>query len=1478
MTTSSIFDTLLNQGLPAMPGGNDHALQFPAADAAGGFRVRPGLSGSITSYTLVYDLLLPAGQASDYAGLLQTDLTNASDADLFVRKMGESGGIGIGGTYEGEASYDAWHRLAFSFEDLGNGKATLSKYIDGTLAGRQEADAARYAIDGTQGFLIMTDEDGETLAGALGGFLFNPTAMTAEQIAALGGASSGGILPAGNGNATQFDFANGELSASFGPGSLEARDPAQAGVVDDLAALDLPPLPDSAEGVLRYPAAGGNEGFLVKTGLASLSTYTLVYDLQIRPDTMATYGALLQTDVINGNDADLFLRWTGDGKAVYGTGISGQYEGSASGGDWHRIGFTVSDNGDGTSTLVKYIDGVIVGAHLSVETSRFTLNGDTGFLIMTDEDGEVASGYLASFAVSDVALSAAEMATLGGVKQGGVFATGSAPGHTTQFDFESGTFAPSFGDGTMNRRAQDGSTIGDAAELGAGPLPGSQNEGVLGFPVTDPGDGYAIIPGVTGNMASYTLVMDLLIPTGQVSDYGALLQTADGDAELFLKRLDDGSIGLGISGQYDATGMEFGGWHRVAITVADAGGGTTLLTKFVDGIKIGTQNVDTARFTIDAAKGFMVLSDDDGESWSGWLNSLHVTDRAMSEAEVAALGGASAGGIIPTAPATGATQFDFNNGSLVATYGPGTMTEVGMSAGPVLLAALADLRVTPSQESLEVNLAGVFEGEGLTYTITTSEGKTVTGATVVDGKLVLALGDIGFDDVTVTATDAGGNSASDNFRLRMAGENAYTIAVLPDTQDYTFAGQGQRTLNGMTQWLADNAETLNLRFAMSVGDVVASNQPGQWAIAQEAFAKLNGVVPYSMLPGNHDQGSGGSANNYSSEQSNYFSVDYMKQHSTLGGVYDQNPDETNNAWYTFTGEDGTEWMVLALEFGARDDVLRWAGEVLDANSDKRAILTTHHYTNMGTRADNYSGPLYAEGTGKDYGIGGSAENANDGEDMWQSLVSKHSNVSFVFSGHVFGDGAETIVSYNEAGQPVFQMLVNYQNGVSLEATGNGDASQGGNGGNGAIRLVTIDPDNNSFYTETYLSATGEYLTGSRGDPEPSRDGKGGDGGRPDVEIQPLAFGTPAELNLPELPGGGEAHIITAPKFDPNNGLKITPGFPPADGGTTFDAYTLVYDMYLPRQGGLASIFQSDLNNITDGDLWLGIGADGAVIGTNGQDEGNLPLESWHRVVFTVERVGEGGSTFTLGKYVDGVLQGTQTVGAAFNISADGFLIFADDSFETPQFSLSSFAFVEKAMSADEVASLSGATAGGPFSAKPEGLNAVQFDFTDGNLTPSFGNGTMSQTIGSTTGGRQLTGRLLEHQETVTGVYLGKPETQFRAHAGDDKVVEASGETATVAMDAAKTVDPLHQVLSYEWLNADGEVLATTAQADLSLSAGVHRLTLRVTDAGGTVSTDEVKVAVTDAATLLHENFDDGNATGWQSPGGNWQLAGSVNLA
>ncbi|GAB4071060.1 cadherin-like domain-containing protein [Ancylobacter sonchi] len=1247
----------------------------------------------------------------------------------------------------------------------------------------------------------------------------------------------------------------------------------------------------SVDQLLSVPNAAQNQRLLViPGGTGTAVSYTLVYDVYVPSATAGSWVPFFQGDAGNGNDADLFGRIEGDS---FGIGIGGNYQGEAALDAWNRIAFTV-ETGETEVTIKKYINGELIGSQSSGSLDRYAIDKAAGFLIFSDEDGETSPIHLSNFAYAETVLTDAQIAALGTANGEGIVSAADAAftaANGSEFRFNDGTLEATFGAATLTPAGTE-VVVETAADAGVPEVPLADQ--LLSIPAGAPDQTIKLTPGGTGTATEFTIAFDIYVSSEGNNGWIPFFQSdaANGsDSDLFGKVSGD-SYGIGIGGNYQGE-AKLDTWNRIAFTVEQKDG-EVQINKYINGDLVGTQtSTSLDRYTIDKAAGFLIFTDEDGETSPVHVSNIAYVEVALNDTQMKAIGGPSADGIVPAILepdflAANGTEFRFTDGTLDATLGTGTLVpenteltvESPLEAGvpavsappvdggegePIQLRSIADMMLTPDADTVVIDLGAHFTAEGLTFTLTNSDGEAV-GARLIDGnKLEIDAKALGRSDVHIEAVDAAGQVYTDDFRVRVAGPNAYTIAVLPDTQDYVFPGTGQQTFNGMTQWLADNAEMLNLRFVTSVGDVTSGNTASEWAIAKEAFEKLNGVVPYAMLPGNHDQGGG--ASNYTSLQSQYFDVDYMQEHSTLGGVYDQEAGETKNAWYTFEGADGTKWINLSLEFGARDDVLRWAGEVLDAHSDYRAIVTTHHYTNMGTRADNYSGPLFGEGTGKDYGVGNSAENANDGEDMWQDLIYSHTNVSFVFSGHVFGDGAETIVSYNEAGQPVYQMFVNYQNGVSLEATGNGDATEGGNGGNGAIRLITIDPDNGKVYTETYLSAKDEYLTGSRGDEEPSRDGMGGDGSSGPTEVtQPVGFGTEA---LPD----GDSGVINAPKFDPANGIKVTPGFEPSSG-STYANYTLVYDVKLPTTIGLTSIFQSDLNNITDGDLWLNNAGDHALIGTNGQDEGVVPLGEYIRLVITLERVGEGGSTYTMNKYVNGELQGTQTVGSAFNISEKGFLIFADDSGETTDFSMSSFAFVEKTLSAEEVAELGGPTASGPFTELLSDANMVQFDFTNGNLQANLGNGSMSQVIGDGSG-TQLTGELREHEEEIDAD-LGTPVAQFRAEAGDGQTVAAGEDgTATVSLDAKGSVDKLGQIAGYEWLNADGEVVATTAQAELALGAGVHQLTLRATATDGTVSTDTVRVTVTDGDTLLSENFNDGNADGWTAPGARWQVAGSV---
>ena len=399
-----------------------------------------------------------------------------------------------------------------------------------------------------------------------------------------------------------------------------------------------------------------------------------------------------------------------------------------------------------------------------------------------------------------------------------------------------------------------------------------------------------------------------------------------------------------------------------------------------------------------------------------------------------------------------------------------------------ILNPIHDFLAVRGSEDREIDLSTVFSGEDLMFSVASSD-PDIAAASIQDGVLTLdILDEIGHADIAVTAIDGLGQTVTDHVRVRVTGENAYTIAVLPDTQNYTDEAHLNHIFGDMTQWLVDNKDGLNIQFVTHVGDVTQHNTAEEWAVAEDAMRNLDGEIPYALLPGNHDQSLNGRADDHTSiHLDERFSPEAQEATNpdTFGGVYDQEPESSRNTWHSFEAPDGTKWLMLSLEFGAREDVLRWAGDVIEGHADHRVMITSHSITNFMGRHDSMGAPLFGEGAGYDYGMGGELSNATDGETMWRVLADRYPNVAMTFSGHIFGDGAETVTSYNQYGQPVYQMLVNYQNGVSREITGNGDDSLGSNGGNGAIRLITIDPDAGAIHTSTYFTEFDDYLDGGR---------------------------------------------------------------------------------------------------------------------------------------------------------------------------------------------------------------------------------------------------------------------------------------------------------------------------------------------------------------------------------------------------------------
>ena len=200
-TTSSVvsFGTASSFGLPAMPGGDARVMSFPAFAGTQGLEFYPavppngGSSTEVRQYTLIYDLLVPGPASSGWMGLLNTNATNSTDADLWLKFVSTTAGFGAYGQYDGAISVDQWYRLAVTFDM--SASPQLRKYVDGAYVGGQNPgwDLTLWA-QGSPTHLL-TDNNGDTKAGYVSSVYFADQALDAATIAGFGGPSAGGVVP-----------------------------------------------------------------------------------------------------------------------------------------------------------------------------------------------------------------------------------------------------------------------------------------------------------------------------------------------------------------------------------------------------------------------------------------------------------------------------------------------------------------------------------------------------------------------------------------------------------------------------------------------------------------------------------------------------------------------------------------------------------------------------------------------------------------------------------------------------------------------------------------------------------------------------------------------------------------------------------------------------------------------------------------------------------------------------------------------------------------------------------------------------------------------------------------------------------------------------------------------------------------------------------------------------------------------------------
>lgn len=186
-------ETVTTFSADTIDGASANVMGFPGTTPAQGYYAMPGVLANgggdfANQYTLIMDIKFPTASNGTWRGLWQTDTNNVNDGELFVNT---GNGIGISGDYKGTIVAETWHRVAFAIDMT---KPELAKYIDGELVGTQELGGGidgRFAAGNLA--LLFADESDETAPGFVNSIQIRPLQLSAEQIAALGGATAAGI-------------------------------------------------------------------------------------------------------------------------------------------------------------------------------------------------------------------------------------------------------------------------------------------------------------------------------------------------------------------------------------------------------------------------------------------------------------------------------------------------------------------------------------------------------------------------------------------------------------------------------------------------------------------------------------------------------------------------------------------------------------------------------------------------------------------------------------------------------------------------------------------------------------------------------------------------------------------------------------------------------------------------------------------------------------------------------------------------------------------------------------------------------------------------------------------------------------------------------------------------------------------------------------------------------------------------------------
>jgi len=240
----------------------------------------------------------------------------------------------------------------------------------------------------------------------------------------------------------------------------------------------------------------------------------------------------------------------------------------------------------------------------------------------------------------------------------------------------------------------------------------------------------------------------------------------------------------------------------------------------------------------------------------------------------------------------------------------------------------------------------------------------------------------------------------------------------------------------MAEWIAANAEAMNLRYVAHHGDVGDMRGSGSieamLKMARKALEPIRqAAVPFSVAIGNHDYDfryNGRPAQAFNAED--VFGLPFYANQRWFGGTFESEIDEpgldpggTVNHYQT-REINGRKFLFLTLEFFPREKVLRWADELVRRRlPDHYVVINTHAYLDSygnlsNTIPNSYTGFVGNEGD----------EYSNHGREMWDKYFKHWPNLRIISNGHYTKDHRQQYLAQTgEHGNTVHSHFWNYQN-------------------------------------------------------------------------------------------------------------------------------------------------------------------------------------------------------------------------------------------------------------------------------------------------------------------------------------------------------------------------------------------------------------------------------------------------------------------